>query len=281
MYAHSCRIAAVSMVLWFAGCGAGQSSSNHQDQACTPNGSPSTATAPPNDPGTDCCSQRAYAGMCADQNCTTNGGATTDGTSCCAGNGATAGSPPNQNVLYCNPTPNCVQPGQQPAYDDGTDCCSGEAYDDDDVGNGPTQLIGKCQGVRGLPLPCMTVADCPQPEDAAQACVPASNPSGIISGSWICQENDGANYDGCSPTANIGNYELNYCGAGFDCWAIPGNSEFCTTSCNVDADCGQPGVACCDTGASCKNDVESCNSDGCMDGGSGSCAGACITCGSF
>jgi hypothetical protein len=268
----------------FAACGSGNSANNHLSNAnCTPNGSPSTAANAPNDPGTDCCSQFAFAGMCASADCIHNGLAVQDPSDCCSGNGATAGTPPDTN-LYCNPIATCGQPGAMPNYSDGTDCCTGSVFTSANVLNyqnaGPSQLVGTCSASAGLPLPCTSTAQCPQgtatdSNNIGGVCVPNSNGTGLVSGSWVCQPVSGAAYQGCALPNSTADTD---CPNNFDCWSFGyGGTGFCTTSCNTDSDCGQPGVACCDTSTTCVH--VSCKA-GCGNSLL-NCAGSCVTCGSF
>ncbi len=107
---------------------------------------------------------------------------------------------------------------------------------------------------------------------ARPSCAPNNNGAGLVDTPYLCQPDDAAAFHGCTGS-------LTNCSGSYDCWTN-GHGEFCTLSCNVDADCGQPGVACCDTTATCSNSASHCNSNpGVSCGTFSSCAGACVPCG--
>lgn len=74
----------------------------------------------------------------------------------------------------------------------------------------------------------------------------------------VCRPDDGGPFHGCKLLANNG------CDNGFDCWRDRANNTICTTSCNSDTDCKNPGIACCDKTAMCNKVVGAC-------GGTGAC----------
>lgn len=80
----------------------------------------------------------------------------------------------------------------------------------------------------------------------------------IIAKQRVCRPDDGGPFHGCKLLANNG------CDNGYDCWRDRANNLVCTTSCNSDADCKNPGVACCDKTATCNKIIGAC-------GGTGAC----------
>jgi hypothetical protein len=89
-------------------------------------------------------------------------------------------------------------------------------------------------------------------------CAPAGRNGVITEKAWLCRPDDGRPLHGCEFIANNG------CDGGYDCWRDKLGNEFCTRSCNVDADCGNPGVACCNKTAVCNRIIGKC-------GGVGAC----------
>ena len=146
---------------------------------------------------------------------------------------------------------------------DGNCCCP--------TGQNCDQVSGSCVTV------CASSADCTS-DNSTPACAPDGNAQLIEEGGtdgFICRPSDGVGYDGCGGANNE-------CRSPFDCWTAP-EGQFCTLSCNVDADCGNPGIACCDTSSavSCSNflGIHGCDTNPACTGGA--CAGACLPCGSF
>jgi hypothetical protein len=93
------------------------------------------------------------------------------------------------------------------------------------------------------------------------SCAPVADNGVVAARAMVCRPNDGAAYHGCQFIANNG------CDSGYDCWRDRLGNEFCARSCNSSADCGNAGIACCNTTARCNRLIGSC-------GG----AGACMPC---
>ena len=109
-------------------------------------------------------------------------------------------------------------------------------------------------------LGCTSRASCSR-NPGGPSCAPSGTGGIITQRGYVCRQDDGKPLHGCQLLANNG------CDNGYDCWRDKKNNTVCTKSCNADADCGSPGVACCDKMAACNRIVGMC-------GG----AGACLPC---
>jgi hypothetical protein len=293
-WAHGGVFVRVALAIVAAGCGTeasspSKSSSNTQgtsegDICCTFPGSnppaawpqpncqpPPSCGTPPNGPCDSYCQQPTC--TTASYQCTGAG----CGSTCLASGEWAIYACSSSNLTVEDPTT-----GAQPV-EPAPGCCSGSATVHH---NG----LAYCNPVGGGPTPtvCESDQDCAEGNSAYPSCAPEydagvgllSAPSGVST--FYCVADDGQPYDGCAGTFTT-------CSGVFDCWTIQswsassgnnGPMELCALSCNVDADCNQPGVACCDTtGVACSNDVEECDGNGACN--NTSCAGACLPCGSF
>jgi hypothetical protein len=130
-------------------------------------------------------------------------------------------------------------------FDVGICCCEAGDYCDEETSN----------------WTCTQV--CTSGTSSSCYCAPNDDGSELVDSPFICKADDGAAYHACVGLTVT-------CSSPYDCWTTS-YGEFCTNSCNVDSDCGDTGVACCDTsGVSCSNDFGGC-----------AASGACLPCGSF
>ena len=106
-------------------------------------------------------------------------------------------------------------------------------------------------------ITCSTKTNC-DGAPGGSTCAPLSDGQRITGQAMVCRPDDGKPYDGCDfPTAG--------CDNPFECWKDRTGNEVCTKSCFSDADCGNPGVACCNHQATCSKVIGACAGTGaCM-----------------
>ena len=109
--------------------------------------------------------------------------------------------------------------------------------------NGVFSGSGVCEAAPTTANPydclCGITSECGFFTSATPECIPAVNSSGILTGPYICGNDDGASHDGCKGPLTVCSVGNQYCST--DSKA----NEFCSIECTSDSLCGNPGVACC------------------------------------
>ena len=145
---------------------------------------------------------------------------------------------------------NCSVSSSCPA---GTDCCVL-------LQNGS----GVCAKQDGSFLcKCTMSSDCSRLA-ATPACVPDAANDAVRSNDYVCKPNDAAPYHGCNAGSGC-------CDSTHDCVADALGNQFCSRACTRDLQCGNAGIACCNTDATCHNCFASCAAGSCMTCTDGTC----------
>lgn len=77
------------------------------------------------------------------------------------------------------------------------------------------------------------------------SCAPIAQGGVIAAKVMVCRPDDGKAFHGCKF------FSLTGCESGYECWKDARANLVCTKGCTTNADCGNPGVACCDRTATC------------------------------
>lgn len=126
----------------------------------------------------------------------------------------------------------------------------------------PVDYVCDPENANKCVLGCTSAASC-NGNPGGKSCALAGVNGVITVKGRICRPDDAKPLHGCRLVANNG------CDNGYDCWRDARNNTVCTKSCNVNEDCGNPGIACCDASVNV-----TCNR---LDGKCGG-KGACLPC---